>query len=188
MDMQKDKKRSEMKAVLESLDHDYMADSDRRICEHILHSNLYIDAQTIFTFYPMGNEADISPVISHSLSTGKRLCIPKCFKSGKMEAREIKDLSDITYGYKGIPEAKDHCQAVDPDQLDLVIVPCLAGNYKGNRLGYGGGYYDRYLANYKGATLLVFREKQKDKKIPVESHDIPTGYYVTESDINPSSF
>ena len=72
------------------------------------------------------------------------------------------------------------CPVIAPEEIDLAIVPCCTGNATGQRLGYGGGYYDRYLLKTKCPTMLLCRHQLERSDIPVEPHDVRLDYFVTE--------
>ena len=183
----KNEKKELRRTVLEDIGKfpsSYIKDADRQICEHILESDLYKDAGTIFTFITMNREIDVKPIVAQALRDKKIVCGPKCYGDGIMEAFQINDFDDIIAGTADVPEPKDGCIQIQKDDIDLILVPCLAADTGGYRLGYGGGYYDKYLESYSGHTLLLCREKQMVKEIPVEPFDIPTEFYVTETSLN----
>ena len=70
---------------------------------------------------------------------------------------------------------------VDTDEVDLAVLPCLCCNHLGHRLGQGGGYYDRFLSHYRGGTVLLCREKLLRQDIPLEPHDYPVPWVLTET-------
>lgn len=172
--------RKQMKSVMEEPDQQYRREADNLITGHILKSDLYKNANTIFTFITMLNEIDVRPIIEDAFMQGKIICGPKCYPDRRMEARMITGFDDVICGFLDIPEPKDSCHLIQKDDIDLAFVPCLAADCQGNRVGYGAGYYDRYLKNFKGETVLFCREKQLLEKMPVEPHDIPAHYYLTE--------
>ena len=97
-----------------------------------------------------------------------------------MEAREIRSLDDLVSGKFGIPAPGEHCPVVEPGEFDLVIVPCSTGNEKGQRLGYGGGFYDRYLEKTRCPKVLLCRKALAKSEIPVEEHDLVMDYFTSE--------
>jgi len=172
--------RKQMKKIMEEPDSSYRINADRRITENILTSKLYKKAHTIFTFITMGNEIDVKVIIEDALRRGKVVCGPKCFEDKSMEARRFFGLEQIETGILGIPEPIDICPPVPREKIDLVFIPCLTADPHGYRVGYGAGYYDRYLYAYDGETILFCRDKQMQNKMPVESHDLRARYYVSE--------
>ena len=115
------------------------------------------------------------------LRDGKALAVPLCLaEKGRMEARRIAGLGDLVSGRYGILAPKLSCPVIAPEEIDLAIVPCCTGNATGQRLGYGGGYYDRYLLKTKCPTMLLCRHQLERSDIPVEPHDVRLDYFVTE--------
>ena len=99
-----------------------------------------------------------------------------------MELREIASLTDLSPGAYGIPEPDAaRCPAVDTDEVDFAVLPCLCCNHQGHRLGQGGGYYDRFLSHYRGGSVLLCREKLLRQEIPLEPHDYPVPWVLTET-------
>ena len=102
-----------------------------------------------------------------------------------MEACEISSFADLESGAYGILEPKEFCHPVMPETIDLCIVPCLCVGSSGVRLGYGGGYYDRYLTRLGTGTVCaaLCRERTQGAEPPAESHDRPVDMVITEKQI-----
>jgi 5-formyltetrahydrofolate cyclo-ligase len=140
----------------------------------------YQDAGTVFCFVGTAHEIDTRPILEDALAAGKRLCVPLCVGKGTMETRQLTSLGQLTSGAYGILEPPADAPAVKLDEIDLAVLPCLTCNHQGQRLGQGGGYYDRFLAHYRGGTVLLCREKLIREEIPVEPHDYPIPWVLTE--------
>lgn len=154
--------------------------SDDAILRHVLHAPEYRRAGTVFAFVGRGSEIDTAPLLRQVLADGKRLCVPLCTAPGVMECREVRDLTVLRPGAYGISEPPDNAPAVPPECVDLAIIPCAGAAADGRRLGRGGGYYDRFLAQYTGDALLLCRERLLCPSIPQEIHDIRVPAVVTE--------
>lgn len=142
----------------------------------------YQASSTIFCFVGTAHEIDTRPILTHALESGKRVCVPLCTAPGIMELREISSLADLAPGAYGILEPDPtRCGVVDTDEVDLAVLPCLCCNHLGHRLGQGGGYYDRFLSHYRGGTVLLCREKLLRQEIPLEPHDYPVPWVLTET-------
>ena len=100
-----------------------------------------------------------------------------------MEARQIAGLGDLVSGRFGILAPKLQCPLVAPEDIDLVVVPCATGDAQGRRLGYGGGYYDRYLPRTRCPAVLLCRTHVMREDIPMEDHDVFMDYLITEKGI-----
>lgn len=182
--MTKQTVRAEVAARTKNLSPVYCREADQAICRWVTQSRLYREAQTVFCYVGMEREIDTTALLRAVLRDGKRLAVPLCLpEKGLMEAREIRGLGDLVSGRFGILAPKLDCPAVEPEALDLAIVPCCTGNARGQRLGYGGGYYDRYLPRTKCPTILLCRHQLERGDIPVEEHDVQMDYFVSERGI-----
>ena len=158
----------------------YRQASSEAIAAHLLAMPEYQAAETVFCFVGTAQEIDTRPILEHTLSSGKRLCVPLCTEPGHMELREISDLCQLSTGSFGIPEPPADAPVTQIDDVDFSIIPCLTCNHAGQRLGKGGGYYDRFLSHYRGGTVLLCQEKLIREEIPVEPHDYPIPWVLTE--------
>ena len=158
----------------------YKAESSQAISARLLAMPEYQEADTVFCFVGTEREIDTRPILKDALSSGKRLCVPLCAGPGVMELRQITDLDQLSPGAYGIPEPPAGAPRVDTDAVDFAILPCVTCNHPGQRLGRGGGYYDRFLAHYRGGTVLLCREKLIRDEIPLEPHDYPVPWVLTE--------
>lgn len=154
---------------------------DRLILEQLLSSEYFRQAKTIFTYCSTAEEIDTQGILHHSLQQGKTLCLPRCEQQrGIMTARKIEAITDLVSGRFGIPEPSEKSPVIAPEQIDLCIVPCLAADFSGYRLGYGGGYYDRFLPQVAGTTLILCAESRLLSELPHDSFDIPCDIIYTE--------
>ena len=154
--------------------------SDRAIIDHVTRTEEYRRARTVFAFVGCGREIGTRALLERILSEGKELCVPLCTGPGRMECRRVRDLSVLRPGSYGIPEPPLEAPSVPPEDIDLAIVPCVGAAADGRRLGRGGGYYDRFLAHYRGGTVLLCRELLIREEIPLEPHDYPVPWVLTE--------
>lgn len=176
--------KAELRAVIaekiKNLSPTYCREADRAICAQVIQSPLYESAHTIFCYVGTSREIDTMPLLHAALRDRKVLALPYCRSLGVMEARRISGLSDLVTGRYNILAPKLQCPVVEPEELDLAIVPCCTANGRGQRLGYGGGFYDRYLTKVKCPTVLLCRRHIICEDIPVEAHDLTMDYLVTE--------
>ena len=173
--------RQTMKNLEQQLSDKYKRQSSQRICAHLLAMPEYQAAETIFCFVGTDHEIDTRPILEDALSVGKCLCVPLCTGKGIMELRQILSLNDLQPGSYGLMEPSPEASPpVNLDDVDLAILPCVTCNHLGQRLGKGGGYYDRFLSHYRGGTVLLCREKLIREEIPVEPHDYPVPWVLTE--------
>lgn len=172
--------RCTMRKLTRSLSARYRAESSRAITARLLSLPEYRTAETIFCFVGTEQEIDTVPVLEDALASGKRLCVPRCSSNGSMELRQITALAQLSAGAYGILEPPDSAPSVPIDAVDFAVLPCLTCNHLGHRLGRGGGYYDRFLAHYRGGTVLLCREKLIRDEIPLKPHDYPVPWVLTE--------
>ncbi len=154
---------------------------DAAVCQRVLELAAYRKAKTVFCYIAIGGEIDVTKLIFQAWKDGKRIAVPKCGKYGQMDAREITSLSSLSAGRYGILEPKEGAPVVLPEEIGLAVVPCLACDKRGYRLGYGGGYYDRYLPKIGGASAVLCRERLLMDEVPVEPFDCRMDWVITES-------
>ncbi|MBI2549748.1 5-formyltetrahydrofolate cyclo-ligase [Candidatus Woesearchaeota archaeon] len=143
----------------------------------------YAGAKTVLFYAAKGNEAQTKKLINDALKSGKKVLLPITnTAAGELEVAEIRDYSsDLKPGAFGIMEPKRR-SAVDEEEIDVVIVPGVAFDKDGHRLGYGLGYYDKLLHRLaKAAEIGLAYDFQVVEKLPRESHDRPMDAIVTES-------
>lgn len=159
------------------------AAADAAIRQHVLALPSYRCARTVMAFVGRDDEIDTRPLLSAILAAGKRLCVPLCVAAGEMECREIGSLDELQKGSYGILEPPADAPRVPPEDIDLVLVPCVTCDHDGHRLGRGGGYYDRFLAAYTGSTALLARETLTRHPIPQHPHDRVVKPVVTDDGV-----
>lgn len=160
-----------------------------QIAKNLFDIKAYKNASMIFAYMSYRSEADTMPVIEHALAEQKCVAVPRVVLldgeqgSGKMVFCRIMSLDDCVKGTYGILEPKKDCQVVRADENSLILVPGCAFTRDGLRMGYGGGYYDRYLPRMNCPTMLLCRSRLVTEDIPVEDHDVLMTYLVTEKGI-----
>jgi 5-formyltetrahydrofolate cyclo-ligase len=134
-------------------------------------------------FAPMPEEPDIWPLVVDSLAAGKLAALPRFdSKSNQYSAARIRDITrDMNPGHFGIREPAEHCAAMELRRFDLVLVPGVAFDLRGGRLGRGKGYYDRILAHVRCTTCGVAFEEQIVAEVPVEPRDVRVNCVLTPS-------
>lgn len=141
------------------------------LCRMALSTDAYRNAKTIYGYLPFNQEVRTLPLLQRALADGKQVALPKCFGK-EMCFILVRDLSRIQFSAFGAPEpVEDFPVASDPTAL--VLVPGLAFDSAGHRMGYGGGFYDRFLADEPGhPTLALCFDFQMLSHLKTESHDI----------------
>jgi len=177
--------RQDLLAALAAAPDEYLAESSEGIINVVLASDEYAAANTLFTYVGVGNEILTLPLAGAALSAGKRVCVPKTYPDSiMMDAVYIHDVNDLAATYRGLLEPSDeNAIIIPPNEIDLIIAPCLSCDPFGNRIGYGGGYYDRYLKNINvnARTLAVCRKRFLSMHLPHGENDVRMDAYVTEN-------
>ncbi len=176
-------KKSLRNLLLEKRDgtsYDLMKIASKKMQKRLKKINAFIDAQKIGVYYPIGSEILTQDIIQELLSNGKDVFLPKVIGKN-IEFRKIIDFSSLEKGSFDIMEPRDDCQ-ID-NSLDVVLVPTVGISPTGVRLGYGHGFYDRFLSEHKTTTISLTLEKQIIKNIPKSEHDIIIDWIVTEDRI-----
>lgn len=154
--------------------------SDVILLQRFLELPWTAEADTLLLFYGVGFEPDTGHLLLELWRQGKRALLPKCLPGRAMEARLVRSEDDLRSGTFGIPEPLNTCPAVDKREIDLILVPALCYDLSCRRLGQGGGYYDRYLADYGGRTVGLCRERLLQETLPLEDHDRAVDLVLTE--------
>lgn len=142
-------------------------------------------ARTIFAYASMPDEVQLDDLLRTCLKQGKRVAIPEITGKGTMEAVQLESMDDLITGKFGIRSlAPEVLRIIPPEEIDLIIVPGAAFSRRGERLGLGGGYYDRYLPRAEQACRIAcIFHGQIVPDVPVEAHDQRVDYLVTENGI-----
>jgi 5-formyltetrahydrofolate cyclo-ligase len=173
--------RQKMKHKLEKLDMDTYHLWSNQIADQLFQMELWKNAKTVGVTISREKEVNTISIIENAWVEGKQVCVPKCYpKEKKMEFRQIRSFDQLEIVYYGLQEPiEKETKFVDKREIDLLIVPGLCFSEDGYRLGYGGGYYDRYLTEFHGSTVSLAFPVQIVKEIPKEAHDKPVKYIVT---------
>ncbi|MED0937762.1 5-formyltetrahydrofolate cyclo-ligase [Bacillus mobilis] len=142
----------------------------------------WAEAKIIGITLSMENEVNTYPIIEKAWEEGKKVVVPKCNKETRtMSFRQISNFDQLETVYMNLREPIPALtEEVGADDIDLQIVPGVAYTGRGERIGYGGGYYDRYLVHYKGKTLSLAYSFQMVEHIPVEPFDKNVEKIITE--------
>ncbi|MGB0855739.1 MAG: 5-formyltetrahydrofolate cyclo-ligase [Nitrosopumilus sp.] len=176
-------KKSLRKLLLEKRDKtsfDLMKIASKKMQKRLKKIKVFREAQKIGVYYPIGSEILTQDIIQELLSNGKEVFLPKV-KDKDMEFRKIINFASLEKGSFDILEPKEDCKK--DNNLDVILVPTVGISHEGIRLGYGHGYYDRFLTNYKTVSISLTLEKQIVKNIPKDEHDVVIDWVVTEDRI-----
>lgn len=147
----------------------------------------YKKSNFIFTFISTDEEVDTHNIIKESINMGKRIGVPITVpKERKLLVSEVKNFeTELEMGYYDIlSPKKDFIREVSPNVIDIVLVPGLIFTKDGYRVGYGGGYYDRFLSQIEDVIKIgICFDMQITEEIPTDQYDIPVDYIITEERI-----
>ncbi|MEK6972685.1 MAG: 5-formyltetrahydrofolate cyclo-ligase [archaeon] len=155
----------------------------RQIKQRLFSLQDFKKAKTIAFFYGIRKEVHTAHMIQDALNAGKRVLLPRCaYEKKEMHLLEIKSLNDLEKRKFGLMEPKGRCKKAGLKEIDLIIVPAVAFDLDGHRIGYGHGYYDRLLRRKecKAKIIGLCFELQLVKKLPIEKHDVAVDKIITE--------
>ncbi len=170
--MDKKTLRAEIRAKKRAMTAQEIEEKSAALAKAFYETPEYKEAKTIYGYLPYNQEVRTTRMLSHALADGKRVAVPKVY-GDTMKFILLSDLTQVAKGYAGIPEpVADGPVAADPTAL--VLMPGLAFDPEGHRLGYGGGFYDKFLAAEPDhPTLALCYDFQMLPHLDTESYDIP---------------
>ena len=185
---------SEKRRIRDNARHLRMALPDRAARSRKIAATLdglpeFADAATIMLYVDIGSEVQTRRLIDELIANGRRVVVPYCVGS-KLRLFVLEGIDELTPGIFGIPEPLNHLRglahkSIDPREIDVVLLPGVAFDRQGGRIGQGKGYYDRFLRSLDPRTPLIGLafECQVFPAVPVEQHDMRVTMVVTEENI-----
>lgn len=161
---------------------------DEAVCAAIVASPLFQRADTVGTYLPMVDEVDVEPLMESLADSGRRFVAPRV----QFQPTPHLTFHELTAGTElhpwGVREPAPHAPKVAPEEIDLLLVPGLLFDEYGGRLGYGKGFYDRFLARHgdRFATVGVTFDALVVPRLPQAKHDVAVRYLVTETGLEPA--
>ena len=176
--MTKQELRKKIKQI--NLSSEYIKYSDEIIFNKLTDLEAFKNSQILFIYVSKNDEVDTIKIIKYAFELGKTVCVPKCFDNSEVKAYEIKSFNDLELGSFNILEPKSYCKEIDKSNIDLAVIPCVTCDVNNNRLGYGKGFYDRFLVETTMKKICLCRKKVLQEKIPVDKNDVKMDMVVTE--------
>lgn len=177
--MDKKALRREISAKKRAMTTEQIESSSQILAEKLFETDLYRHAQAIYGYLSYNQEVRTEPILRRALADGKRVAVPKVFGE-EMKFLWIEDLDLVAPGYFDIPEPIADGPEAD-DEMALILMPGLAFDPQGHRLGYGGGFYDRYLAEHHDHKLVALcYDFQMFDHLETEAHDIPVDLVISD--------
>ena len=157
---------------------------ERAIVSGLLQAPIFKNASMLLIYAPTGSEINLLPLAHVARKNGIPVAFPRCDKeTNTMQFYILPDGQKLLPGAYGIPEPPEDAPLCIPDKRALCIVPALSFDLVGNRIGYGKGYYDRYLSTFPGVTVGAAFASMLLKNVPTEAHDLPVDWLFTERGI-----
>lgn len=167
-----------------SLDKVTKAKNDIVICKSICDTTEFKNAENVLIFAPAKDEFDVSYIVERCREQHKRVYYPRCTdKEGNMKFCKVDGFGDLSPGMYGILEPKPTCREYTFHKDDIVIVPCLSVDRHFNRLGYGKGYYDRFLKEFQGVSICPCYSEMFSDELPTDEFDIKINIIVTDKEV-----
>ena len=183
IDLEKKELRRRVREQLSALTREARWESDSALFARFLALPQVKQAQTIFAFWGIpGKEPDTSLLVRELAAQGKTVGLPRMLPNRQMEVRRYSPDSPMVQASFGISEPGEDCPLLERQSIDLALVPAVCYDRKGYRLGFGGGYYDRWLEGFSGVRVGLCRSVVLQDRVPTEAHDAWVDILLTEEE------
>lgn len=183
IDLEKKELRRRVREELSVLSRSELIRSDDALFARFLALPQVEEAKTIFAFWGIpGKEPDTSRLIGELVRRGKTVGLPRMLPGHRMEVRRFDPDRPLVKASFGISEPGEDCPLLDREDIDLVLVPAVCYDGCGYRLGFGGGYYDRWLEGFSGVKVGLCRGAVLREAVPIEAHDARVDLLLTEEE------
>ena len=181
IELEKKRLRRQVRERLDALTPQQRRASDDALFARFLALPQVNNADTIFAFWGIpGREPDTARLVRELVRRGKTVGLPRMLPDRRMEVRRFEPDRPLLSAAFGISEPGEDCLLLESEAIDLALVPAVCYDRLGYRLGFGGGYYDRWLKDFSGFTVGLCREVVLRDRVPVEVHDARVGVLLTE--------
>ena len=184
--LEKQRLREECLAARETLSEKERVRLDNCITQKLLATSEYAEAITVLTYVSVSSEVSTRMFIECALRDGKTVAVPRCMPGRRLEFVAITSLDQLIAAPFGLLEPPKELPALTEEQMDasICIVPALLVDTKGYRLGYGAGFYDRFLSTYPGKKIcLAYQQNLSQTMLPHTASDVAVDVVITESDV-----
>ena len=184
--LEKQRLREEHLAAREALSEQERSVLDDRITQKLLAASEYVEATTVLTYVSISSEVSTRMFIESALRDGKTVAVPRCLPGHCLEFVAITSLDQLIAAPFGLLEPPKELPALTEEQMNasICIVPALLVDIKGYRLGYGAGFYDRFLSTYPGKKIsLAYQQNLSRTMLPHTTFDVAVDEVITESDV-----
>ena len=183
---EKQRLREERLAARETLSEQERCVLDDCITQKLLATSEYSEAATVLTYVSVSSEVSTRMIIERALCDGKTVAVPRCLPGHRLEFVAISSLDQLAPAPFNLLEPPKDLSALTEDQMNnsICIVPALLVDTKGYRLGYGAGFYDRFLSTYSGKKIcLAYQQNLSREMLPHTAFDLAVDIVITESDV-----
>ena len=184
--LEKQRLREERLAAREALTEQERSVLDDRITQKLLATSEYAEATTVLTYVSVSSEVSTRMIIERALCDGKTVAVPRCLPGHRLEFVAITSLDQLVAAPFNLLEPPKDLSALAEVQMSnaICIVPALLVDTKGYRLGYGAGFYDRFLSTYSGKKIcLAYQQNLSKTTLPHTEFDVAVDMVITESDV-----
>ncbi len=183
IDSEKKELRRRVRAQLAALTREELSQSDGALFARFLALPQVEEAKTIFAFWGIpGKEPDTAQLIRELLRRGKTVGLPRMLPDHRMEVRRYDPDKPLVTVSFGISEPGEDCPLLEREEISLALVPAVCYDRRGYRLGFGGGYYDRWLEPFEGFRAGLCRGAVLQDRVPTERHDAKVDMLLTETE------
>ena len=183
IDREKGELRRQVRARLSALPPEELVQSDSALFARLLALPQVEEADTIFAFWGIpGKEPDTSRLIGELVRRGKTVGLPRMLPGRRMEVRRYDPDKPLVTVSFGISEPGEDCPLLAREEIGLALAPAVCYDRRGFRLGFGGGYYDRWLEGFSGVTAGLCREAVLQDRVPTQAHDARVDILLTEGE------
>ena len=181
IDLEKKRLRAQVRGQLAAMDPQELVRGDEALFAQFLALPQVKAAKTIFAFWGIaGKEPDTKRLIRRLVEQGKVVGLPRMLPEHRMEVRRYDPEKPLVQVGFGISEPGEDCPLLEKEEIDLVLVPAVCYDRRGYRLGFGGGYYDRWLERFGGFRVGLCRAAVLQEQVPTEAHDSRVELLITE--------
>jgi 5-formyltetrahydrofolate cyclo-ligase len=173
--------RAKIRTALKEISPATRETASRKLCAKLKEQSFFQSAGSVLFFAPLPDEADVWPLLEKSLAAGKTVALPRFDSAGKnySACRVQHLLTEIKAGQFGTREPDASCAEISLKEIDLILVPGIAFDLQGRRLGRGKGFYDRLLEKVHGVKCGIAFDEQVAEQIPFEPHDVRMDFILT---------
>ena len=182
--MTKNELRQKYRALRDSFGEEFISKASYSTSNNLQQIEEFVNADTVLLYYPTKNEISPLPIFEICLKMGKTVAFPVCQKeSTTLMFKKVTSLDMFSPSSFGIFEPNEECEIIIPTEKTICITPALLFSKDGHRLGYGKGYYDRFLKDFNGISVGFSYSDCVLDFIPHDTYDIPLDMIITESEV-----